>query len=180
MSYSEFTKAEVYERELEKEYIHQVDVYMGFFKIKTAIMVIGMVQLVLFLASLIQSIQYQFLNEFMPMITWQGITSMIFILHRFRTKDSVEWRTLYFGSYMIFDCFLVKLYKLLLLNSIVYDWPAQVCKHTDYGLQNCKDMIGDIGTISLPFMWAIDLYFLYILKRYRNMKENEEVNRLYL
>ena len=116
----------------------------------------------------------------MPMITWQGITSMIFVLHRFRKKDSVEWRTLYFGSYMIFDCFLVKAYKLLLLNSIVYDWPSQVCKTTDFGLDTCKDWIGDIGTIALPFMWAIDLYFLYILKRYRNMKENEEVNRLYL
>ena len=114
-------------RELDKEYIHQVDVYFFFFTIKTAVTMIGSLQVIILLSVLYQSIRYEFLNEFLPMITWQSITTMIFILHKFRKKDTVEWRTLYFSSYAIFDCFLVKVYKFLLLNSIIYDWPAQIC-----------------------------------------------------
>ena len=115
-------------RELDKEYIHQVDVYFFFFTIKTAVTLIGSLQVIIVFSVLYQAIRYEFLNEFLPMLTWQSITTMIFILHKFRKKDNVEWRYLYFASYGLFDCFLVKVYKFLLLNSIIYDFPAQVCK----------------------------------------------------
>ena len=115
-------------RELDKEYIHQVDVYFLFFTIKTAVTLIGSLQVIIVFSVLYQAIRYEFLNEFLPMLTWQSITTMIFILHKFRKKDNVEWRYLYFASYGLFDCFLVKVYKFLLLNSIIYDFPAQVCK----------------------------------------------------
>ena len=167
-------------RELDKEYIHQVDVYFFFFTIKSAVTIIGSLQVIILLSVLYQSIRYQFLNEFLPMITWQSITTMIFILHKFRKKDTIEWRTLYYASYGLFDCFLVKVYKFLLLNSIIYDWPAQVCKQDPDNRENCHDLVADVGTISLPFIWAMDLYFLHILRRYRSMKENEEVNRHYI
>ena len=47
-----------FEKELDKEYIHKVDVYLGFFTIRSAVTIIGFIQLILFLTSLIQSIQY--------------------------------------------------------------------------------------------------------------------------
>ena len=51
-----YYKSDVYERELEREYIHQVDVYFGFFTIKSAVTIIGTFQFLLVMTALFQSI----------------------------------------------------------------------------------------------------------------------------
>ena len=57
-------------RELDKEYIHQGDVYFLFFTIKTAVTLIGSLQVIIVFSVLYQAIRYEFLNEFLPMLTW--------------------------------------------------------------------------------------------------------------